>query len=252
MQTSDTIDTREVGGGPTIITNLNSENYPANNYATTADDDNSDNTNKTGAPSTFSHPDRWVRDEAVQECTQCKRQFTIFLRKHHCRWCGRIYCDKCSSGRLALTPKHPQQHHRVCDTCFTHLTSSESPLPPLLRQTAIMPTTGSKNGISSISSRQNSQLLSPRPESINSEISVIEDCPVCGTRFDVDFSKDDVEAHVGECLRKISSGGKGMMINGNRYVGKILLHKLLPSLRLTKTQNTLYTSPGFDARLAMS
>lgn len=39
----------------------------------------------------------WVKDETVTHCYKCKCQFGMFVRKHHCRACGRIFCNSCSS-----------------------------------------------------------------------------------------------------------------------------------------------------------
>lgn len=45
---------------------------------------------------------RWEEDEKVEECNNCKRRFTIILRKHHCRLCGKIYCGRCSSYKKKI------------------------------------------------------------------------------------------------------------------------------------------------------
>lgn len=41
----------------------------------------------------------WIPDEAATECSNCNKMFTWFLRKHHCRLCGKIFCYECSSYR---------------------------------------------------------------------------------------------------------------------------------------------------------
>lgn len=41
----------------------------------------------------------WVEDSTVIECQNCSAKFTMFLRKHHCRLCGKIYCHECSKYR---------------------------------------------------------------------------------------------------------------------------------------------------------
>ena len=35
----------------------------------------------------------WEEDDDVGFCTGCKKKFTLLFRRHHCRFCGRIYCD---------------------------------------------------------------------------------------------------------------------------------------------------------------
>lgn len=39
---------------------------------------------------------KWVDDNAVNNCQNCNIQFSLTIRKHHCRSCGRIFCYKCS------------------------------------------------------------------------------------------------------------------------------------------------------------
>lgn len=66
--------------------------------------------------------DHWVPDEAVSKCTGCGADFGAFLRKHHCRNCGDIFCDKCTQGRIALTADENAQPVRVCDRCLAEVT----------------------------------------------------------------------------------------------------------------------------------
>lgn len=66
--------------------------------------------------------DHWVPDEAVSKCTGCGTDFGPFVRKHHCRNCGDIFCDKCTHGRIALTADETAQPVRVCDRCMAEVT----------------------------------------------------------------------------------------------------------------------------------
>ncbi|KAF7829554.1 protein FREE1-like [Senna tora] len=66
--------------------------------------------------------DHWVPDEAVTKCTACGTDFGAFVRKHHCRNCGDIFCDKCTHGRIALTADDNAQPVRVCDRCLAEVT----------------------------------------------------------------------------------------------------------------------------------
>ncbi|KAE8715566.1 RING/FYVE/PHD zinc finger superfamily protein isoform 2 [Hibiscus syriacus] len=66
--------------------------------------------------------DHWVPDEAVSKCTACATDFGAFVRKHHCRNCGDIFCDKCTQGRTALTADENAQPVRVCDRCMAEVT----------------------------------------------------------------------------------------------------------------------------------
>jgi hypothetical protein len=52
----------------------------------------------------------WQTDDQVSKCPKCQRAFCFDIRKHHCRICGRIFCDNCSKQQIA--------EQRVCDHCF--------------------------------------------------------------------------------------------------------------------------------------
>ncbi|KAF1897348.1 hypothetical protein Lal_00035051 [Lupinus albus] len=66
--------------------------------------------------------EHWVPDEAVSKCTGCGSDFGAFNRRHHCRNCGDIFCDKCTHGRIALTAEENAQPVRVCDRCMAEVT----------------------------------------------------------------------------------------------------------------------------------
>jgi len=61
----------------------------------------------------------WVKDSDATHCLSCNVEFTVTLRKHHCRRCGQIFCDQCTSNRVNL-PSHAKQV-RVCIPCFDFL-----------------------------------------------------------------------------------------------------------------------------------
>ncbi|XP_010935133.1 protein FREE1 isoform X2 [Elaeis guineensis] len=79
--------------------------------------------------------DHWVPDEAVNKCTSCGTDFGAFVRRHHCRNCGDIFCDKCTQGRIALTADENAQPVRVCDRCMAEVSqrlsyAKEAPSKP--------------------------------------------------------------------------------------------------------------------------
>ena len=81
---------------------------------------------------------RWVPDVSIERfpagkgrrlrrcCMSCKKAFSLFVRIHHCRYCGWAVCDDCSTGRLVLDrwvssyPPHTTRtvHSPDCETCL--------------------------------------------------------------------------------------------------------------------------------------
>jgi serine/threonine protein kinase len=67
----------------------------------------------------------WQKDDAALGCKLCGQPFTLFRRKHHCRACGLIYCDKCSSRTSLIPESNYTGQERVCDTCYVKLKGTE-------------------------------------------------------------------------------------------------------------------------------
>jgi hypothetical protein len=45
---------------------------------------------------------RWQPDEDVAHCPICGDQFGFMNRRHHCRKCGRVVCNRCSPHRITI------------------------------------------------------------------------------------------------------------------------------------------------------
>jgi len=58
----------------------------------------------------------WQPDGDVSHCPLCQVEFSIFVRRHHCRSCGKVVCSNCSQHKLILPIDSLKQ--RVCDTCY--------------------------------------------------------------------------------------------------------------------------------------
>ncbi|KAI7861555.1 FYVE zinc finger-domain-containing protein [Spinellus fusiger] len=86
-------------------------------------------------------PFTWESDMEAKECRRCTRRFGFLVRRHHCRRCGLIVCDRCSQSRAYLSPHQilqdpllpaeslqvlASQHHRVCDKCYADVGISAS------------------------------------------------------------------------------------------------------------------------------
>lgn len=59
----------------------------------------------------------WLVDKEATHCLGCQGQFTWWLRRHHCRLCGRIFCYYCSNN-FVMT-KHSGKKERCCRECYT-------------------------------------------------------------------------------------------------------------------------------------
>lgn len=60
---------------------------------------------------------RWVPDRECSRCMQCDTKFDFIRRKHHCRRCGRCFCDKCCSKKLPLPRMCFVDPVRQCSDC---------------------------------------------------------------------------------------------------------------------------------------
>ena len=68
--------------------------------------------------------DHWKPDVASPSCDSphCSSNFNLFVRKHHCRHCGHIFCATHAPQTIPLDQNakfHPDGiQSRACDTCF--------------------------------------------------------------------------------------------------------------------------------------
>ena len=45
--------------------------------------------------------EEWAQDRNYPQCHHCKANFTVFNRRHHCRVCGLIFCEKCTASTVS-------------------------------------------------------------------------------------------------------------------------------------------------------
>lgn len=87
-------------------------------------------------------PPRWLPDSTAPSCMLCSVRFhPIMCLRHHCRFCGGIFCNFCSKGRSLLPPKFRKSDpERVCDVCCVRLESVQTYLIDEVSRAAQLPT----------------------------------------------------------------------------------------------------------------
>jgi len=73
----------------------------------------------------------WQKDSEVRTCQSCDTEFGVFTRKHHCRQCGGIFCDKCSNYKAVLDDPltdtgapGKRAKVRICIGCYAGIDNS--------------------------------------------------------------------------------------------------------------------------------
>ncbi|XP_066509176.1 WD repeat and FYVE domain-containing protein 3 isoform X1 [Hoplias malabaricus] len=65
--------------------------------------------------------DHWVKDEQVDSCSGCAVRFSLTERRHHCRNCGQLFCQKCSRFQSEIKRLKISSPVRVCQNCYYNL-----------------------------------------------------------------------------------------------------------------------------------
>ncbi|KAK1326314.1 hypothetical protein QJS10_CPA01g00772 [Acorus calamus] len=73
-------------------------------------------------------PPEWLPDSLTTVCMLCTAPFTPLTRgRHHCRFCGGVFCRACTKGRCLLPVKFRERNpQRVCDICYDRLDPLQS------------------------------------------------------------------------------------------------------------------------------
>ncbi|XVF27434.1 hypothetical protein REPUB_Repub14bG0106300 [Reevesia pubescens] len=87
-------------------------------------------------------PPKWLADSAASACMLCGVRFhPIMCSRHHCRFCGGIFCGECSKGRSLMPEKfRVADPQRVCDVCCVRLESVQPYLMDQVSHAAQLPT----------------------------------------------------------------------------------------------------------------
>ncbi|KAL6574128.1 hypothetical protein OROHE_001670 [Orobanche hederae] len=89
-----------------------------------------------------SEPPKWLSDSSASCCMLCSVRFhPIMCSRHHCRFCGGIFCSECTKGRSLLPEKfRTGDPQRVCDVCCVRLEFVQSYLMDQVSRAAQLPT----------------------------------------------------------------------------------------------------------------
>ncbi|KAL2065007.1 hypothetical protein VTL71DRAFT_4147 [Oculimacula yallundae] len=98
----------------------------------------------------FSVP-KWQSDATVTLCPICRTQFSFFVRKHHCRKCGRVVCGSCSPHRITIP------HQYIVQPPAVEQTSPSQRTRPRLDSGR----TGSSNVVDNLSGGERVRLCNP-------------------------------------------------------------------------------------------
>jgi len=106
-----------------ILQNLNARRRSAINRRA---ENNHGDVNQTDSP----HKDEldlplpvFVPDDYSDICMICKAKFGVLLRRHHCYFCGKLCCSKCTPQKMVdiwkLHFEGKKEYVRACETCKT-------------------------------------------------------------------------------------------------------------------------------------
>lgn len=60
----------------------------------------------------------WMPDRYCKVCYACEEAFTMYRRRHHCRMCGQIFCNSCSSHYIDGKLFNAVGLVRSCKLCY--------------------------------------------------------------------------------------------------------------------------------------
>lgn len=137
-----------------------------------ADDDSSKRTGVT-----------WVNDSEVSTCQNCQRAFTMYRRKHHCRMCGRIFCEACTSDKRIIPSSGHTRPQRCCAECAKSIDEAMKPDGFLDDDEAGIVEDAVKSAVEAVPSKETERSRSSSSESSESSATSLSLLNVDADRF---------------------------------------------------------------------
>ncbi|XP_055680153.1 pleckstrin homology domain-containing family F member 1 homolog isoform X2 [Lutzomyia longipalpis] len=120
---------------------------------------------KSGKKPVVNHAAVWVPDNEAQICMHCKKtQFTMLVRRHHCRNCGAVVCGPCSSKKFLLAHQSSKPV-RVCLDCYDSLSNAKTEQ----RKNTVVAPNSATNSAPNAKSNNNTQDSSAEDDSDDDE-----------------------------------------------------------------------------------
>jgi hypothetical protein len=83
----------------------------------------------------------YPQDKLCKICYACELPFTMYRRRHHCRMCGQVFCNQCSSYYI----ERDEGPVRSCRLCYEQLGDSFERDTKLKRKTSSRKLSDSSN-----------------------------------------------------------------------------------------------------------
>lgn len=65
-----------------------------------------------------------IDEKNINKCSICHSIFSFFLRKYHCKKCGKVICDKCSKNKIVVEGSYRNYPVRVCSRCYFRINNA--------------------------------------------------------------------------------------------------------------------------------
>lgn len=143
-------------------------------------------------------------DADSTSCSLCEKPFTSIRRRHHCRFCGFLFCSKCTTSKRSLTDG--TIINRSCESCYNALSAPRKPSRHLTRQGTLRDTPRTQMQNEQMKEQENLQEKLKEDETTR-----IED-NVCGLLQDIkhkeaefgDFEYDFLETRCLDIMKQLS------------------------------------------------